>query len=134
MARTNATLVDGIIEVDSDISMDPFITIANEIVTEVCTDSDYTDARLIIIETWLAAHFYKLRDQAIASEKAGDVAVKYQHQIGLGLHQTKQGQSALMIDTAGNLASLSKRMEQGESPSASFFWTGENYNTAVKGD
>ena len=134
MARTNASLIDGIIEVDSDVSLDPFISIANEIVTEVCADSGYTDERLTIIETWLSSHFYKLRDQSIDTEKAGDVSVKYQYKLGLGLNQTKQGQGAMIVDTAGNLASLSKRMEQGESPNVSFFWTGEDYTTATEGD
>lgn len=134
MARTDASTVGGIIEVDSDIVLTPFIAIANELVTEHCTDSDYTDDRLAYIETWLAAHFYKLRDLAIASEKAGSVAVKYQNKIGLHLNQTIQGQTALILDGAGNLAALSKRMEEGEPASIGFWWSGENYNTAVEGD
>ena len=62
--------VEALVDVDSSIGLTPFIAAANELVTELCTDSGYTDARLTMIEAWLAAHFYMLRDQAVAQEKA----------------------------------------------------------------
>lgn len=129
MARTTATEVGELVEVDSSISLTPFINAANELVTELCTDSNYTDVRLTMIESWLAAHFYLMRDQAVASEKAGSVSVNYQYKIGMQLAQTKQGQMAMQLDTAGNLASASKRMEDGEGGSVSIGWMGEDYDT-----
>jgi len=129
MARVTAVEVGELIEVDASVSLTPFINAANELVTELCTDSGYTEARLAMIEAWLAAHLYLMRDQAVASEKAGSVSVNYQYQIGLMLQQTKQGQTAMMLDTAGNLAALSKRMEQGEVPSVSISWMGTDYDT-----
>jgi hypothetical protein len=129
VARTTDADVELVAEVDSTISLTPFITIANELVTELCTDSGYNDTRLALIETWLAAHFYLIRDQAVASEKAGSVAVSYQYKIGLFLSQTKQGQTAMMLDTAGNLAALSKRMEDGEPAAIQFTWMGTDYDT-----
>jgi hypothetical protein len=129
MARITDADVEELIDVDSSISLTPFITAANELVTELCTDSDYTDARLAIIEAWLAAHFYVLRDQAVDTEKAGSVSVKYQYRIGLMLQQTKQGQTAMILDTAGNLAALSKRAEEGEAATVSISWMGEDYDS-----
>jgi len=98
-------------------------------VTEVCTDSGYSDDRLKEIERWLSAHFYLMRDQAVASERAGDVSVSYQFKISLFLSQTKHGQTAMILDTAGNLAQLSKRMEEGEGGSVSITWMGEDYDS-----
>ena len=45
------------------------------------------------------------------------------------LQQSKQGQTAMMLDTAGNLAALSKRMEQGEAAAISIGWLGEDYDS-----
>lgn len=129
MARTTAALVGEIAEVDSTIDLDPFITVANELVTELCTDSSYTDSRLTLIETWLAAHFYQIRDQAVDTEQAGSVRVQYQYKIGLFLQQTKYGQMAMSLDTAGNLAALSKRLEGGESAGISISWLGTDLDT-----
>ena len=129
MARTTDADVGEVVEVDATISLTPFITIANELVTELCADSGYTDTRLALIETWLAAHFYLIRDQAVAQEQAGPVQIQYQFKIGLMLAQTKQGQTAMMLDTAGNLAAMSKRMEQGEAASVQFTWMGTDYDT-----
>ena len=129
MARITDSDVSALIDVDSSITLTPFIDAANELVTELCTNSDYTAARLIKIEAWLAAHLYLMRDQAVASEKAGSVSASYQYKIGLFLSQTKQGQMAMMLDTAGNLAALSKRMEQGEPATVDLGWMGEDYDT-----
>jgi hypothetical protein len=129
MARITDSDVEGVIEVDDSITLTPFITAANELVTELCTDSDYTDARLALIETWLAAHFYAIRDQAVAMDRAGPVQNQYQYKIGLFLHQTKHGQMALTLDTDGNLAALSKRMEEGEAATISISWLGTDYDT-----
>jgi len=134
MVRITDADVKALIDVDASISLTPFINAANELVTELCTDSDYTDTRLEMIEAWLAAHLYLMRDQAVASEKAGSVSATYQYKIGLFLQQTKQGQQALLLDTAGNLAALSKRMEDGEAASISIDWLGEDYDTEEDDD
>lgn len=121
--------VEELVEVDASISLTPFIAASEELVTECCTDSDYSDTRLAMIQAWLCAHLYQLRDQAVSSESAKGVAVTYQHQIGLGLKQTKYGQTAMILDTAGNLSQLDKRMEEGEPASVSFSWLGTDYDT-----
>jgi len=122
--RTTDELVEEIIEVDSTISLTPFIAVANELVTELCTDSDYSSSRLLLIETWLAAHFYAIRDPRIESEKAGSVSEKRAIKIGLNLQQTTYGQQAMLLDTSGNLAALNKGMDTGKrTPSVT--WAGQ---------
>ena len=121
--------VGELVEVDENISATPFINAANQLVTELCTGSGYNDERLATIEAWLAAHFYLMREQVVASEKTGAAVSNYQYQIGLMLNQTKHGQMAMLLDTAGNLARHSKQMEEGQSPSVSIFWPGQDYDT-----
>lgn len=123
--RTTANDVKAIIEVDSAAIPDltPFITAANELVTEVCVPLGYTAARLAMIETWLAAHFYAIRDPRYASESAG-VSASYQHQVGLNLAVTTYGQQAMLLDTMGGLASLSKRAERGVKKRVGVTWLG----------
>ena len=132
--RTTDAQVSQVIEVDSDIDLDPFIAAANELVTEVCTNSSYTAARLAKIETWLAAAFYGVRDAQIANERAGPVGVSYRYKIGMMLAQTTQGQMAMMLDTAGNLARLSKRIEEGKSGSVGISWMGTDLDTTDDDD
>jgi hypothetical protein len=129
MARTDADLVATIIEVDEDIDLDAFITTANELVTEVCTGDKgptpaYTDVRLELIERWLAAHAYAIREMIPASERAGPVATAYQYEVGLHLSNTMYGQQALTLDTNGGLASLSKSTEEGKLRTAGVIWLG----------
>ena len=126
--RVTSAEVEEIIEVDSSVSLAPFITVANQLVTELCTDSGYVDARLLEIERWLSAHFVQIREQAVADEKAGTVSQSFQYKIDLLLNQTKYGQMAMLLDTAGNLAQLNKRIEDGKSPTISISWMGEDYD------
>jgi len=119
MPRTTAELIEGILEVDETIgSLDPFIAVANELVTEVCAAAEvtpaYSESRLTLIETWLGAHFYCQRDPRFASEKAGPVSANYQYKLGLNLANTHYGQMAMSLDTFGGLAQLSKNVEEGK--------------------
>lgn len=123
MARTTSELVGGIIEVDAAISLTPFILAANELVTEACVDSDLTDTRLELIERFLAAHFYTLRDPRPTSEKAGPVSANYQSKVGLNLATSHYGQHAMVLDTSGGLAELSRRASRSKR-TASATWVG----------
>lgn len=115
MARTNDSLVEGIIEVDSTISLTPFITIANLMVDQCCTDLDenYSADQLEQIETWLAAHFYTVRDMRAERERAGTVEEKFQSKVDLGFNSSHYGQMAMRIDFHGGLAALDKQTLNG---------------------
>lgn len=106
MSRTSAANVRKIVETDSSIDLDAFIEVANELVTEVCADAGYTDSRMELIERYLAAHFYRVRDPMAGNESAGGVSVSYQHSGGMQLQLTREGQQVLILDTAGGFATL----------------------------
>lgn len=133
MARTTKALIEKIIDVDAEIipdddAMEPFILMANELVTEVCTGdagptTAYTDDRLELIERWLAAHFYTNRDPRTKSEKAGSVSESYQTQIDLGFDSSHYGQTAMRLDTNGGLAKLNEDTKAGK-PRVGVAWLG----------
>lgn len=125
--RTTPTAVGKIIELDPTITdITPFIDIASELVTEICVPAGYTDSRLEMIERWLAAHFYAIRDPRYASEKAGSVGASYQHEVGLNLAVTTYGQQAMILDTKGGLANLNKSTELGRARKVSITHLGNN--------
>lgn len=116
--RTTAEAVAKIIELDlvSVPDIEPFILVANELVTELCSDSDYSATRLELIERWLAAHFYCARDPRAASEGLGGLSTGFSlASLGQYLAGTIHGQQAMMLDTAGNLAALNRKAAIGKS-------------------
>lgn len=121
--RTNETLVAGIVEWDSvavpDLS--PFIDIANQLVDEICVPLGYSEARLLSIETWLAAHFYAVRDPRTTYEMVRSIAQNYESKVDLGLNLTRFGQQAMLLDTKGGLRSL----DQGKTKVIQFKWLGK---------
>jgi len=108
MNRVTEEQVKQIIEVEEGAILEPFITTANELVTEFCVGQGYTDARLALIELWLAAHFYTIRDPRMASEGAGGISVSSQGRTDMGLDSSLYGQHAIVLDTAGGLRNLQK--------------------------
>jgi len=106
--RTTALDVGAIIEVDPAIVLTPFIAIASALVDQIADESGHDAGRLLLIETWLAAHFYTNRDPRTTSEKAGPVSASYQSAVALGLATSHYGQTAMILDTSGLLMSLSK--------------------------
>src|SRR5437868_5694446 len=105
--RTSSALVRGIIETE-DVDLTPFIAIANQLTTDVCGASGYSDgyegSKMELIERWLSAHFYTIFDNQLARAKAGTVSVGYQYKVDYGLRNSMYGQQAIMLDTALNLA------------------------------
>lgn len=130
MPRTSDVAVKAIIEVDDSISLDPFIETANELVTEVCASvTSYSSTRLELIERWLSAHFYAIRDPRRKMESAGSVRESYETQIGLMLKETTYGQQAMMLDTAGGLAALSNSAEKKRVSKVGISWLGSSQAT-----
>ena len=123
MARTTDAAVKLIIEVDTNIALDSFIEAANALVTELC--ADYYDAtRLELIERWLSAHFYTVRDMRAEMEKADDVTQKLQSKVDLGFDTSHYDQMAMRLDTEGLLAGLNERIKAGKAASITFSWLG----------
>lgn len=138
--RTTRANIAAIIELDdsvipNDAAMLPFITIANELVTERCTGTTYGPAtaysedRLELIERWLAAHFYTNRDPRSSDEKAGSVGASYQSKVDLGFDTSHYGQTAMRLDTNGGLAALNDLMKKG-APRVGASWLGTTPETS----
>lgn len=119
MPRTTSNLVAGIIEVDGNISLVPFIAAASVLVDDIAEASGHDAERLTLIETWLAAHFYTVRDPRTVQEKAGPVSATYQSAVALGLFTSHYGQTAMALDTSGLLQAQSQGKKR-----ASVAWVG----------
>jgi hypothetical protein len=128
--RTNTGLVEGIIEIDSAISLTPFIAAANSIVTQACTNlpsskTPYTDEQLQTIETWLSAHFYTVREGRAFEERAGTVSERKQSAVDLGFNTSHYGQMAMRLDWHGGLAALDKKALKGNFKTPTAAWLGK---------
>ena len=128
MARTTRNLVGKIIELDASVvpdnsAMEPFITSASLLVDEACAEAGYTDERLELIERWLTAHLYTIRDPRATSEKAGAVGATFQSKVDLGFDTSHYGQMAMRLDTAGGLAAINEDTKKGK-PTVSVMWAG----------
>lgn len=107
--RTTAAAVTKLLEEEAlpdEVDLTPFIEAANSLVDGVCLDSDYTDSRLEIIERWLAAHFYSVKDPRTKQEAAKGLTETYEGQTKYGLLFTRYGQQACVLDIDGNLRQL----------------------------
>ena len=115
--RTDAEAVRKLIDwPEDDDDFGPSIETASSIVTDICVNTTtytYTAAKLELIERWLAAHFFTVQTGQVTEEQAGPVREKFAFKIDLYLNNTKYGQMALAIDTAGNLAALQAELENG---------------------
>lgn len=118
MSRTSYAAVVKIIEVDADVvpdadAMAPFLEVANSIVENACVStllytSGTDDVVLELIERWLSAHFYAIRDPRTTSEKIGPIGESFEGKQDLYLASTRYGQMAMMVDTRGGLAALNR--------------------------
>ena len=130
--RTTVAAVQAIVDCDLSIDMTQFIDTANELVSEFCVipsslpanvaQADwnsgympgYTDVRLELIERWLSAHFYAIRDIQYINQSIGGASISSGMQMGKGFEATRYGQQAMMLDTAGGLAGLNARIVKGD--------------------
>jgi len=127
--RTTPAAVALIIEVDDEISLTSFIEVANVLVTECCSTDDYDATRLELIERWLSAHVYTIRDMRASEERAGPVSERKQSAIALGFDTSHYGQMAMRLDTKGGLAILNEQMKKGKGQAVQISWLGDNdYN------
>lgn len=86
-----------------------FVEDAHLFVEETLISTGMTEARLKIIEKYLAAHLYTITKErgGITEEETGDSRAAYRKMTGTGLGSTPFGELALGADTSGKLAALS---------------------------
>jgi hypothetical protein len=105
--RTNDTEVKRIITTTSDTT--PFIEAASVLVDNHLTGKGLSDATLLQIEKWWAAHLFAVSDPRSEETKTGKSEDKFQGKTGMGLNATLYGQQVLLFDTTGTLANVGKR-------------------------
>lgn len=130
MARTTPQKVRDILEcVDSDAVLSAFIDPAN-ILTDSVYDCDQANKKqlsanqLTIIETWLAACFYHIRDLRVKESQTGKSKDIFQGETGMYLDSNQYGQMAIIMDTSGCLAKMNKEAKQGGKNKISVHWLG----------
>jgi len=125
VSRTTSIAVSEIIEVDTSISLTPFINTASAMVTKHCAELyAYTDEELELIERYLAAHFYTLRDPRPTQETAGKVNQWLQSKVDLGLATSHYGQMAMVLDYNGGLSKLNTETKKGGKRTVGISWLG----------
>jgi hypothetical protein len=129
--RTTDEAVAGIIEVDDTIALTPFIETASFLVDKVVAtakDGDgndyYIASDLELIERWLAAHFYAVRDPREQFVGVGRLMQRFQSQVDLNLNNTPYGQQAMLLDVKGGLAQLNAGIAKGGRKKAAVHWLG----------
>lgn len=148
--RTTSDLVIGILgseygphpdptNIDGDLvypDLTPHIATANAMVDMVVSIDRTTDSQrphiysdtttLEIVERWLAAHFYKVFDQALSSTSKGGGSGSFQNAAkGEGFGFTKYGQQAMALDYSGVLKAIEKGAFAG------IKWAGKTINEAL---
>lgn len=101
--RTTAEAVEKIIKVKTGDDLTPFIETANSMVTDLCTDSGYSDEKLELIERWLSAHYYATYKPRTIQESVEGVAEQFEGRTQVGLGNSRYGQQAMVLDYKGNL-------------------------------
>lgn len=107
--RTNDEAVRAVLDTDAAINVAPFIKTANSLTNYVARRdaAGLLDAEALRqIETYLAAHFYALKDPQFRSKSTGGASGQFQGQSGMGLDATDWGQQAKLLDYTGTLNSL----------------------------
>jgi hypothetical protein len=135
--RTTEELVAGVIEVDEDITLTPFISAASSLVDRVSAyaaendllqddeDGKSRSEKLEEIETWLAAHFYTVRDPRTTQEGAGPVSASYQSRVDLRLFTSHYGQMAAALDETGVLERINSGANGSRARTARATWVGK---------
>lgn len=110
MARTNEDAVRERIDNDPGLPILHHITDASVIVDDIVTTASdlgitITAAKLKLIETYLAAHFYALVDLQPMEEQTGRGRIVYEGKTGKYFELTRHGQMAIAMDPTNTLSS-----------------------------
>jgi hypothetical protein len=108
--RTNAADVKAIIATSlTESEVDVYIADANALVNAILGEEGLTDALLTTIEKWVTAHLIAMtKSRQPQYKKIGDGAESYP-KLGMNMHTTTYGQTAIAFDTSGKLANVGKK-------------------------
>ena len=126
--RTTEEKVGAIVELDEDVSLDPFIEAANYLVTAVCAPHYVDPATLELIERWLSAHFYSIRVPLTSGSQVDVISEQYAtyQRVDLGLDLTPYGQQAMRLDIGGYLAAIDNRTNTVKATKRKVLWLGKD--------
>jgi hypothetical protein len=99
MTYTTPDAVASVVEVLSGDDLSAHIEFATLIVSESLSDCGYSEARMEMIERYLAAHSYACYRTRIVEETIGRSTTKYANNATMGLAATVYGQQAMVLDT-----------------------------------
>jgi hypothetical protein len=124
MPRTTELAVSGIIDIDVDIPLDPFIEAASHLVTKLCAPHVSDAAELELVERWLAAHIFTVRSPRRVQEGVEGITETFQSKVDLGLDTSHYGQHAKFLDSSGQLALWDEKIKKGQTSRAQLAWLG----------
>ena len=107
---TRAQLLTICKEIDEDAPEEEttsFITTAHDFLVGVLDGYGIPDTLMSQIALYLSAHFAVLSYPSVSREQLGPMSQSFFGKLGLGLENTKYGQSALSLDPTGVLKDLS---------------------------
>lgn len=112
MARTTIEDVKNIIDTDlPDTEIQAMIDTVSRLVDSVFANCSLSEDVLKDIETYLTAHIIaSTKERQGSEEEAGTAKIKYTGKFGEGLSSTTYGQTALLLDTCGQLQNLGKKV------------------------
>lgn len=101
--------VEAILDTElTDSEITAYITTANLLVTQALGTSSLSTALLTQIEAYLAAHLITVTRERKAQSTSGEGGVKFEGQTGMRLEATMYGQMAMVLDSTGNLSTLTQ--------------------------
>jgi len=122
MPRVSEDQVRGVTNEPSTVDASQAIDAATLFVDEELVGKGPSDARLVQIELYLAAHFLAIttREGPLAAETMGDASERYHNIYTAGLRSTRFGQQAVLLDTSGTLAAIASKSENLDKKDAEF--------------
>lgn len=106
MPRTTSDLVRGIYQsMPPDVDIDPYINVANVVVTDRLTILGYSDTKLEMIERLLTCHLFEVDNPRIMKEGQGNqyATEQLESKVDLGLNLTRFGQQIKLLDNLNGL-------------------------------
>ena len=128
MSRASEDDLRALVSSDPSLSVSIFIDTASSLIDKVesCDTANELSAKdLRLIETWLAAHFYAIRDQQYQAKTTEGASATFQGQTGMYLDSTQWGQQAITLDITQCLAKINAEAKEGGKRTASLEWLGK---------
>ena len=104
--RNDASDLAQVVFIPDDVDPEVFLSMADLLVTEQLSNAGMSEARLKLVELWLAAHFLTVVAEkgGLTRSRMGQSEDWFSDIYSTGLGSTRFGQTAILYDTSGRLA------------------------------